>query len=189
MESLLILMYLLVPMTTVERPYIGGGTGIVTYSHDDSSTYTMLGLHGKIGAHITDYFASELRYGISSEDSQTFKTEDPLNAGMFQDTETDVYIKHYGSAYLVSSYPVTDTLRPYALLGYSKADLRARPVIEGRVVDIDESRSGFSYGIGFEHKLNEYTSVGAEYVSVIQSEELGDINMLSATLKLDFSIH
>lgn len=170
MASILVLMYLLVPFGTVEEFYFGAGTGLATYSQDDLSDFNMFGAYARLGHQFNDYIGTEIRYGTGTSDS---KSVDGIN--------TDADIKSFASAYILGYLPIEGKIKPYALLGAGKAKLAVSPNEQ----DMDLSESGLSYGLGANYQLSEDIQVGLEYSSLINSDEPGDINMISFNFKIN----
>lgn len=169
MESLLILMYLWMPFSSLDNVYMGGGTGIYAYSGDDSGSFQMLGFQARMGTYLNDYLSSEIRFGLSSQD------EDKVNG-----ERVDAHVKRYAGAYLQAGYPINEELKPYAILGYSSTEISFKAV----TTNSSPEESGFSYGAGVSMQLDRGAAFDAEYL-MLQDFKDGDLHTFSLNLRFD----
>ena len=118
--------------------YIGGG---LTYATAECECEPLPGTNGTIIRK-----TSSDTYGVNLKAGYNFNEFIGVEVKYFYTPwgDKDRTLKHYG-IYLKPTYPVTDHLDLYALLGYGKTECDILP----------ESESGFGWGVGASYTLNK----------------------------------
>ena len=137
------------------KPYAGVGIGMFGLEFTNNSgtanfNQTVFGGYGKAGADIGDYFGLELRVGATAKGSET-KT-----------TATSTFKVNYLISYLAKAqYPVSPEFKVYALFGGTTAQLKST---DSTGFNDKPSKTGLSYGVGAEYRMQDSLSVGAEWM-------------------------
>jgi len=132
--------------------YAGVGVGTINTEHKAAGvdqTSTTFGSYAKFGADFNEYFAAELRLGMSGKNKKT------TIAG------TSTYSSPLFFSYLAKAkYPVASNLDIFILAGATTAR------IKGQLNNATQSqtKTGMSLGAGVDYKVNSKLSVGADWV-------------------------
>jgi len=94
--------------------------------------------------------------------------------GLYSDIEKDIAsTTHYG-VFVKPTYPLTEKLDIYGLVGYAKTKL------DCLVTSLSYEEWGFSYGAGAEYRLefgdNDNFSLFAEYQNLLRDETINNFN-------------
>ncbi|MEM8594440.1 MAG: porin family protein, partial [Pseudomonadota bacterium] len=125
---------------------------------DDDIELNQAGLH--LGIAPTDWFALELRYGSSFGDDHT-------------EGNTSYEIDRSSGAYALWSVPLSKYLnspipiKPYIATGVTQFKLDRSPAD----TSIDQSHSGFSYGVGLGYDVLDNVNTSIEYMNYIDRDE------------------
>lgn len=119
--------------------YIGGG---LTYAHTSCQCDTSV----KFSDGTTSKVRNGKSYGVNLKAGYNYNEYIGIEARYIYTPwgDTDKTIKHYG-IYLKPSYPITDHIDIYALLGYGKTECET----------LKESFTGFAWGAGAEYTINK----------------------------------
>lgn len=108
-------------------------------------------IEGRLGGYMNDYLAFEGRAGVGV-------------TGDDQDG-VDIDLRYLLGLYAKVTAPVNDMIYPYAMVGFSRADIE----VEGPGGKISEAETDASYGIGVDADLGGI-SVFAEYAQFAEIE-------------------
>jgi len=126
----------------------------------------------RLGAFVNEYLSGELRLGTGlNDDSVTF-----------EGVGVDVELKSLYGAYLRAGFPVSEVVYPYALLGYTRAEIRA--TVPG-VVGITESGSDVAFGLGADINFPGSFSLNLEYTNYYDDDGV-EIDAMSIGLAARF---
>lgn len=137
------------------KPYVGGnlsGTSLsVSGGPDDLS---LLSGYARFGSRFDDYFSLEWRIGTGLQD------DDVDISG----SKTDVSLDLFYGAYVLGGFPVTEYFYPYALIGYTQAELE----LNDRLFTADYEEHDFSFGIGVNFDVSNQFAINLEYLQYIK---------------------
>jgi len=166
----------IVPLTAAQanewdmRPYMGVGLGAFGVEYKDSrvsQTDTGFGGFIKGGADFGDYFGLEMRVGTASNGSKSYAAGTlGASAGTLKGS-TDYFVSYLGKVQM----PVSNELRPYALLGGTTAVFKTANSVSGWSEKV--AKSGISYGVGLDYNLGNQLSANVEWVQYWSDVKLG----------------
>lgn len=133
--------------------YAGIGLGAVSVDYKATGIdqkKASFGGYAKFGADINDYFAAELRIGATGKDKKTYPAMGTL---AFSSPTFVSYLAKF-------KYPAMDNADLYLVAGGTTA--RIKGTLGG--VSQTQTKTGFSLGAGFDYKLDDQVSIGAEWV-------------------------
>jgi len=132
--------------------YTGLGLGTLNTEHKAAGvdqTKTTFGGFVKFGADFNEYFAAELRVGMSGKNKKTFATN------------TFTYSSPVFVSYLAKvKYPALSNVDLYVLAGATTARIKGT----SNTATQTKTKTGLSLGAGFDYKLNSNVSLGADWV-------------------------
>lgn len=133
--------------------YVGANLASLDYSEEWGAIQAEpLAGYVRLGAFINDYLSGELRLGTGLDDDSV----------VYQGVGVDVELKSLYGAYLRAGLPVSDVVYPYALIGYTRAEVRA--TVPG-VVAVTESGSDVAFGLGVDFNFPGNFSLNLEYTN------------------------
>jgi len=159
------------------KPYIGLGTGVFAVQLKINDP--LLGAAGiasqrnptaggfiKAGVDVNPYFGGEVRFGLTGDPSTDWGSELPVGDGFVTTVPSKVSTKitDFFSYFGKIQYPVDDSFKVYALVGATTAKFNTTLSTVGVNITGDATKTGFSYGGGFEYKVADTVSVGVEWV-------------------------
>lgn len=151
--------------------YMGVNFGFLDYEDDgmsgDASVST---IEGRVGGFFNDYVAGELRAGLGVTGDET----------TISGTKVDIDVNYLFGGYFRIGAPVTDKIFPYALLGYTKAEVEA----SGGGVSVDASETDTSFGVGVDVQISNM-SLNFEYASLLDKKG-GEISGFSVGFVTNF---
>ncbi|MBN4073258.1 porin family protein [Mariprofundus ferrooxydans] len=132
--------------------YTGVGLGTINTEHKAAGvdqTATTFGGFVKLGADFNDYFAAEMRVGMSGKNKKTYAAN------------TFTYSSPIFVSYLAKvKYPVLSNVDLYMLAGATTARIKGT----SDTATQSKSKTGLSIGVGFDYKLNNNVSLGADWM-------------------------
>jgi len=132
--------------------YTGLGLGTLNTEHKAAGvdqTKTSFGGFVNFGADFNEYFAAELRVGMSGKNKKTFATN------------TFTYSSPVFVSYLAKiKYPALSNVDLYVLAGATTARIKGT----SNTATQTKTKTGLSLGAGFDYKLNSNVSIGADWV-------------------------
>lgn len=109
-------------------------------------------IEGRIGGYANDYIAVEARLGVGL-------TDDTVSG-------TDLSLRYSLGAFVRDGFPVTEQVFPYVILGFSRADFKAKTA-----GDTDtNAETDSSYGIGIDVEVINL-ALTAEYLNMIDKND------------------
>lgn len=153
--------------------YAGGLINQFKYDEDGLDSFEPLGVTFRIGGFFNEYVSAEFRYGVGVEnDEQSYWVDLP---GLFPyEVEVDLEVEQTMGAYFRFGGPATSWFYPYAIVGFTKADLKAEG--SGGVlapqfsVSLEESESSVSYGIGTDFYVSNKVGLNLEYLKAVDED-------------------
>lgn len=137
------------------KPYVGGNISDVSISVSDGpDDLSLLAGYARFGAQFDDYFSLEWRIGTGLQDDDT----------EIVGTTTDVSLDLFYGAYVLGGFPVTEQIYPYALIGYTQAELE----LNDRFFTIDYEEHDFSFGVGVNFDVSDQFAINPEYLQYIK---------------------
>lgn len=158
-------------------PYIGANYTQVQYDNDqyDTDTLKLDTAVVRAGFEFNDYLGVEARGGMGvSDDSKGI---------------LDFDLDHMYGAYLKLSAPLSETVHPYVVGGYSK--MKGTVEAQGTVAGIDysvnenEHYEGESYGAGLDFNLTDTFGANLEYMRYYDQDD-EEISGISVGLRSAF---
>lgn len=139
--------------------YVGGNISSMKVEHDFvSDSADLVALYGRLGTEFTENFSAEIRVGTGIDD-------DTVNV---LGTPVKLELNHFYGAYLRGTLPVTDTFYPYAVVGFTRAELEAK----ASGVSDSDSGSDVSFGLGADIRLTSNTDLNLEYMNYYDKDDL-----------------
>ncbi|HKI62971.1 MAG TPA: porin family protein [Mariprofundaceae bacterium] len=132
--------------------YAGLGLGTLNTEYKATGvdqTKTTFGGYIKAGADFNEYFAAELRLGMSGKNSKTI-------GGVSRTFSSPYFVSYLAKG----KYPVTSDLDVFMLAGATTARIKGTSGTASQTV----TKTGLSLGAGADYKLDNNVSVGAEWV-------------------------
>lgn len=158
-------------------PYIGGNYSQIQYDNEEFDTDTLKidAATVNAGFEFSDFIALEARGGVGlDEDSQGI---------------ADFELDHLYGGYLKLGAPISDTVRPYVIGGYTKA--KGTVSADGEVAGVTYSFSDSenfedeSYGAGLDLNITDTLGANLEYMRYIDTDE-EEISGISVGLRSAF---
>lgn len=188
------------------KPYIGVGTGLfaVQLKINDplvgsaSQRNPTVGGFIKAGVDVGKYFGGELRFGLTGNPSTNWGAGLPVGDGLVTlvPSTASTKINNFFSYFGKIQYPFDKSFKVYALLGGTTAKFSSSLSIGGSNFAGDATKTGFSYGGGFEYKVADTVSVGVEWIeywtnvaldtSALGTVTEGSFRGISATVNMSF---
>ncbi len=136
--------------------YFGGNFAFVTYDESGIGDASLNAISGRVGARFDENFSGEIRvgFGIGDDSVDVFGTN------------VDLSLKNFIGVYGRAGMPVTPSIFPYVVLGYTRG--KAEADIEG-FGSTSESESDVSFGIGadFDVDIAEDMKINIEYMNYL----------------------
>jgi opacity protein-like surface antigen len=130
-----------------------------------------------IQSDITDHTGVNLRAGYAFNDVVSMEGRYMVNTSEESYDGVNVELDPVYGAYVILALPLTDSVSPYVVAGYTYGEAKAS--YGGYSETADESSS--SIGIGIRSELTENWTANAEYLQAFD-----DIDMISIGLQLNF---
>ena len=118
---------------------------------------TLTALNARLGKHYGDYFAAEVRLGVGLGD-------DVIEIDG-EDSAANLEIRDMYGIYARAGARIAERFYPYALIGYSHANLEGS--VDGFTAEGD--LGGVSYGLGLDVEIKRDLSANIEYISYFDS--------------------
>lgn len=145
--------------------YIGGGLALLEYSEADiNDDASLKALFVRIGSNINQNFSAEIRAGVGVGD-------DTVNVF---GTNVDVELDNMFGVYVRGGIPLSNSVFPYAIIGYTSGKVTASAAGYGSAT---ESESDMSFGLGVDIPVSKYMHLNAEYMNYFDKDgaEIGGI--------------
>ena len=142
------------------------GINFASVKHTDDFTpgreLSLPVLYGRVGTRFDENFSVEGRLGIGGSD--TFDGDD------FGESHTLV-LSDFVGGFIRRGVQAGEDFYPYLIVGYTRITLEDEVYDRGDEVLEENSRSGFSYGIGANIKMSERLSGNIEYMNYYNYNE------------------
>ena len=149
--------------------YAGGGVAVLESSADGGQDdLTFKEVYGRLGMMFGDYFSGEARVGFGF-------------SGDSVGGNVDVDIDNFYGAYVRAGAPVAESFYPYVVLGYTRLETS----ISGYGVDVSDSDSDISYGLGFDLSSSDSLTFNVEYMKFYDEDGV-EVDGLSFGLATSF---
>jgi len=157
--------------------YAGLGLGAITTDYKAAGidqTKSSVGGYLKAGADFNEYFAAELRIGMTGKNKKSYA------AGNILSFSSPLFV-----AYLAKiKYPVSSDFDIYMLAGATTARIKGQSVTAvGATASQSQTKTGLSLGGGMDYKLDSQTSIGAEWVQYMFPVKLSTGSVFAAGSK------
>lgn len=137
------------------RSYVGGNIANLTYSETGTQDdVSWLSGYGRFGAQIEDYVSVEWRVGTGFQSEEVTLLDSPA----------DVSLDMFYGAYLLGGIPISKSIYPYALIGYTRGELE----VHGPELNVEAEESDISFGIGINIDISKDFSINAEYTRYLK---------------------
>jgi len=137
-----------------QENYFGGGVSVIDFSDDlISDDASLIVAIGRLGKQFNENISGELRLGIGVDD-------DSVSVPIFG--SADIELDNMYGAYLRGGFQATDSVFPYAVVGYNQIEIGVS--VSGLGSDSD-SDSDVAYGVGADISLSETVLLNLEYMN------------------------
>jgi len=133
--------------------YTGLGVGTINTEHKAAGvdqTATTFGGYAKFGADFNEYFAAELRLGMSGKNKKTYAGNNTLTYS------SPLFVSYLAKA----KYPVTSNIDLFMLAGATTARIKGT----SNAATQTKTKTGMSVGAGVDYKINSNVSIGADWM-------------------------
>lgn len=153
--------------------YVGGNISALKGKADDfSDSANLVALYGRLGTEFTENFSAEIRVGIGLDDDNNSYSDGINNVNI------STKLKHFYGAYVRGTIPIVDTFYPYAVVGYTQAEVETKidyqiqnPNISGSAKGSD-SDGDISFGVGADIRLTSNTDLNLEYMNYYDKDDV-----------------
>lgn len=142
--------------------YVGGNISAMAMDEDGLEDANLVALYGRLGTEFTQNFSAEIRVGTGLDD-------DKINVNALgTNVPVNVELKHFYGAYVRGIIPIADAFYPYAVVGFTRAEL------EYRALGFSEKTSGddISFGVGADIRLTSNTDLNLEYMNYYDKDDV-----------------
>lgn len=178
MRKIFALVPLLFTVPAYAQLYGGANLTVVAYAEDGFSTAHPIAATFKLGNHLASNLAVEGRLAVGLTDDSASGCVD-TGAGIVCGT-ADIEVDYYYGAYFKALLPAGVVL-PYAILGFTKAELTASA--GGQSVSGDDS--DVSFGVGIDFAPGGPTGFNVEIMRLLDGPGF-DVTALSAGVVFRF---
>jgi len=156
--------------------YAGLGLGAVSVDYKAAGIdqkKSSFGGYANFGADFNEYFAAEMRVGMTGKDKKTY-------AGAITRTfSSPTFVSVLGKF----KYPVSSDFNLYMVAGATTARIKGQMTSPGSSLSQTQTKTGLSLGAGFDYKLDNHVSVGSEWVQYMFPVKLGTGSVFAAGSK------
>jgi opacity protein-like surface antigen len=170
--------------TTVlaQNTYWGGGVGLLEYSSNDvDADFDVNSIYGRVGKFYNETFSAEFRLGLGGDDSQS----NVLFYGYGTADSVKVELENFWGAYLRAGFAASDSIYPYALIGYTRGKMKARGCAGGDCISASDSENDTSLGAGVDWRLSDTTTLNFEYINYFDKDD-AEVDGFNISLAKDF---
>jgi opacity protein-like surface antigen len=137
------------------KSYVGGNISDQTLSVKGvSDEFSLATGYARFGAQFDDYFSLEWRIGTGLQ-------EDDIKVS---DAKVDASLDLLYGAYVLGGFPVTEHIYPYALIGYTRAELE----LSRGISTIGYEDNDISYGVGVNFDVSDTFAINLEYLQYLK---------------------
>ncbi|MFD1007661.1 porin family protein [Oceanisphaera ostreae] len=134
--------------------YVGGNISALNVDYSLPKDADLVALYGRLGTEFTENFSGEIRIGTGLDDDKLYGTKVELN--------------YFYGAYVRGTIPVTDAFYPYAIVGFTRAELEYK--VPG--LSVNDSGSDVSFGVGTDIRLTANTDLNLEYMNYYDKNDI-----------------
>ncbi len=140
-------------------PYVGGSALFVDVDFDDvNQKASLTGVTGRLGSMVNDNIGGEVRVSLGVGDDSIF-------SGIL---ETDVELNSMIGGYFRAGGPVGQNFFPYAVVGFTRAELE----YSSNWNRDDDSNTDVSFGFGADVSLDRNLSLNVEYMNYYDKDDV-----------------
>lgn len=156
-----------------EGGYYGGNISFLDYSEPEVDiSASVTAITGRLGTHFNENVSGELRVGFGVDDDTV----------SFDGLEADLELESLYGVYIRGGIPVTENIYPYAILGYSRGELKATVAGFG---SNSESETDTSFGLGVDVDVIQGVTINLEYMNYFDKDGV-EVDSLSIGLAKTF---
>lgn len=136
------------------KPYAGAGIGAFGLEYKDSTVSqknTVFGGFGKMGVDVNPYLGAELRIGTTGSGTKSY------TGATTSRKISDSYFLSYLAKF---QFPASEDFNIYALVGGTTAKFK----LTTNTTSASATKTGVSYGAGFDYNLQNQWSAGLEWM-------------------------
>jgi opacity protein-like surface antigen len=153
------------------QAYVGLNWFTGEFESTGGADFDIQSVYARGGYNLAEWAALEARVGMGTSD-------DSFNiGGVRADAELDYFI----GGYFVAGIPTDSIFYPYAMVGYTRADV---DVDLGEFSE-DETESDLSFGIGTDVHFNDFLGLNVEYTRYLDKS---DADVTGLTVGVKFSL-
>ncbi|MDY6920203.1 MAG: porin family protein [Pseudomonadota bacterium] len=157
--SLLALTVMAAAPAQAADPYLGGSALFLDAEDSELDLDASLtAVTGRLGSFFNDNMAGEVRVSLGVDG-------DTVGSGIFK---ADVDLKSMIGGYLRLGAPVSDSLFPYAVVGFTRTELEVDFENFGSESD---SETDISYGLGVDLSLDRNLRLNVEYMNYYDKDD------------------
>ena len=134
--------------------YVGGSIAAVNADFSIPQDADLVALYGRLGTEFSENFSGEVRLGTGIDDD---------NLGI-----TKVELNHFYGAYVRGGIPVADVFFPYAVVGFTRAELER----SNRFGSTKDSGTDVSFGVGTDIRISHNVDLNVEYMSYYDKNDV-----------------
>ena len=152
--------------------YTGLGLGTLNTEYKATGvdqTKTTLGACVKFGADINEYFAAEMRLGMTGKNKKTI-------GGVSRTFSSPVFVSYLAKG----KYPISAEVDLFMLAGATTASIKGTTATGASQ---SQTKTGLSLGAGFDYKLDSNVSLGAEWTQYMFPVKMGSGAVFAAGSK------
>lgn len=156
--------------------YAGLGMGALSVDYKAAGIdqkKASFGAYANFGADFNEYFAAEMRVGMTGKDKQTYA------GSITRAFSSPTFISVLGKF----KYPVSSDFNLYMVAGATTARIKGTMTSPAGSLSQTQTKTGLSLGAGFDYSLDKHVSVGSEWVQYMFPVKLKTGNVFAAGSK------
>ena len=153
--------------------YTGLGVGAISVDYKAvgiDQKNASVGGYGKFGADVNEYFAAEMRIGMTGKEKQTYA------GGTTLSFSSPTFISYLAKV----KFPVTPDFDVFALAGGTTAKIKGVSAGAAGTLTQSKTKTGASFGLGADYMLDSNISIGAEWVQYLFPVKMSAGSVFSA---------
>lgn len=142
--------------------YVGGNISAMKVKEDDLDNANLVALYGRLGTEFTENFSAEIRVGTGIDDDKVNVNVGGMNVPV------NVELNYFYGAYVRGTIPIADAFYPYAVVGFTRAELEGKAFGQS----VKSSGDDISFGVGADIRLTSNTDLNLEYMNYYDKDDV-----------------
>lgn len=134
--------------------YVGGNIAALKVDYNYPEDADLVAFYGRLGTEFTENFSAEVRVGTGLDDDRVYGI--------------DVELNHFYGAYVRGTIPIADMFYPYAVVGYTRAELEFKDFWQSA----KDSGGDVSFGVGADIRLTPEVDLNLEYMNYYDKHDV-----------------